>query len=144
MYRALGNEHQIFPISRGIPSGDVDTSPPINTGWPFVRPDVERVNGTVVCFPNNWLYVRYFFYQWYRDGVPIWGAIEALYRAKVEDINTALTCLVTGTNSLGSASRISQNSCYIAGYDDVEIDGLLLESSQYILLEDGTTRILVE
>jgi hypothetical protein len=57
-----------------------------------------------------------FTYQWYRDGVPITGAIEATYTIVPEDQGHLLTCNVIATNIVGHAEAESLNGIPVPGH----------------------------
>lgn len=145
IYDSIKYEHKLFRL-RGIgPSGEIDTNPPVNLTLPFVQPEYGTVYDLVICSAGDWLEARQLFYQWHRDGVPIFGSDNDRYSVRIEDQGKYLTCLVTAKNSLGSTSVMSSNSCYVAddAHGSLLTDFLLLEEGHYILLEDDT-KILLE
>jgi hypothetical protein len=70
-----------------------------------------------------------FAYQWRRDAVNISGATSSTYTLVAADYTTDVDCVVTATNSLGSASADSNDIANIAGTAPV-ISGVPTISSQ--------------
>lgn len=84
------------------------TGPPANTS----RPTVSRTTangGTVSCTPGSWSgqAPQVLHTQWLRDGKPIAGATGASHVLVVADTGHALSCRVTASNPVGSASATS-------------------------------------
>jgi len=70
-----------------------------------------------------------FAYQWRRDAVNISGATSSTYTLVAADYTTDVDCVVTATNSLGSANADSNDIANIAGTAPV-ISGVPTISSQ--------------
>lgn len=110
-------------IRTGIPSGaDNEVNPqipaaptivetPVVSGSSVVGSILSTTDGTWTGTP-----APSFSYQWRRDGAAISGAISATYTTvDPTDIGTAVDCLVTATNSAGSASQDSNDITIAAG-----------------------------
>jgi hypothetical protein len=84
----------------------VTGSAPENITLPFITGTAAE--GDVLTVSNGgWLDVDSFTYQWKRNGTNISLATEKTYTAATADHGDALTCVVTGHNSVGSASATS-------------------------------------
>jgi len=79
-----------------------NTIAPVISGNPVVGSTLTTTNGTWTGFP-----APTFTYQWLRNGVVIGGATSITYVTQVADVGQQITCRVTGTNSVGSVSAIS-------------------------------------
>ncbi|HWP32531.1 MAG TPA: hypothetical protein VNL97_02175, partial [Solirubrobacterales bacterium] len=66
---------------------------------------------TLTCSTGAWTGSPTFAFQWYRNGVAIVGATSSTYMTTAADVSTAAVfqCDVTGTNSVGSVSKVSTN-----------------------------------
>jgi hypothetical protein len=99
----------IDPIVEGAPV----TAPPVNTGVPVVTGS-PRIGEVLSCGTGTWsghptpTYAR----QWLRDGTNISGATGATYTVLEADLNHAISCRVTATNSQGS-DQITSNAVNI-------------------------------
>lgn len=88
-------------------------TPPTNTTAPVIS-GTNTVGQTLTTTNGTWsgsLPLTYT-YQWKRDGSNIGSATSATYVLVEADADTNVTCEVTATNSIGSASATS-NSLYI-------------------------------
>lgn len=99
-------------IGAKVSSGASGTAPvnltsPVISGTNVVGQTLNTTNGTWSGSPSPT-----FTYQWKRDGSNISSATLATYVLVEEDADTSLTCEVTATNPLGSASATS-NTLYI-------------------------------
>jgi hypothetical protein len=83
--------------------------PPVNTTAPFASVAGTGAVGDVCsCTNGNWSNApTSYAYQWRRGGTNIGGATAATHTIVVADSGTALTCLVTASNSGGNASSAS-------------------------------------
>lgn len=79
-----------------------NATPPAVTGTP-------ALGQTLQCAIGSWTGIPKLVYtqQWLRDGTAIAGATAAAYVVQAGDVGHGLTCQVTATNELGSASAIS-------------------------------------
>jgi hypothetical protein len=61
------------------------------------------------CASGSWtgLATLSYSYRWLRDGAPIAGATASIYAVAAADQGNGLTCEVTATNKVGSASALS-------------------------------------
>lgn len=82
----------------GIP---VNTAAPVISGVPFAGGVLTISNGTWDNSPSSYLY------QWKNAGVDISGATNQTYTVLLTDELDAITCVVTATNVIGSASSTS-------------------------------------
>lgn len=65
------------------------------------------VGDVVKTTPGGWSMAPTYAYQWKRGGVDIAGATSASYTTTAPDSGTSLTCVVTATNAVGSATATS-------------------------------------
>jgi hypothetical protein len=79
-----------------------NTIAPVISGNPVAGSTLTTTNGTWTGFP-----APTFTYQWLRNGVVIGGATSITYVTQLADVGQQITCRVTGTNSVGSVSAIS-------------------------------------
>ena len=88
---------------------------PINNEEPEVQvPRGLNVGERVVCYPGSWEGAGITFsYAWLRDGSKI--ASGDVYYLTAADEGETLSCLVTATNSEGSAQELSWNSVAVPG-----------------------------
>ena len=89
--------------------------PPIN----IVAPEIEKFAvipqpGVMIsCREGIWENNPYNFeYQWYRDGVVIFGAENNTYTLTSDDLGIDISCLVIAQNEFGKTPQFS-NSVYI-------------------------------
>lgn len=94
-----------------ITQAPANAAAPVVSGNATVGSVLSTTNGTWTGTP-----APSFSYQWRRDGVAISGAIAATYTTvDPMDVGTAIDCLVTATNSAGSASADSNDIAVISG-----------------------------
>lgn len=88
-------------------------APPVNTVAPVVAPDDPYVGSLCTCSTGTWTGATpiIYTYQWYDfDGVNsflLTGETAPVYTAKMANVGNQLYCVVTATNSDGSASATS-------------------------------------
>lgn len=89
---------------------------PLNLTNP-VASGTAQVGQTLSTTDGTWQGVATitFAYQWRRDAVNISGATSSTYTLVAADYTTDVDCVVTATNSLGSASADSNDIANIAG-----------------------------
>lgn len=89
-------------VTGGTALAPIPTIDPVLTG-------VATTGSTLACTQGSWIGDVPITYamQWQRDGASISGATSTTYTVVVADQGHTLTCLVTGTNTAGSASRAS-------------------------------------
>ena len=94
--------------------------PPVNTDPPVVSS--APVTGEVVgVLPGTWTGSSAFSYQWERCNanggscVPISGATSASYAVSADDIGSTLAIAVTGTNSAGKTTAVSEATGVVGG-----------------------------
>lgn len=78
-------------------------STPDNTAIPEITGDIV-VGAELACSEGEWDYATTFAYQWRRDAANIGGATAAAYTLVSGDLGADIDCVVTATNTLGSAS----------------------------------------
>jgi hypothetical protein len=80
----------------------------VNTVVPGVTPTTAVAGTTLSTTNGTWNNTpTSFAYQWRRAGVAISGATASTYVVQAADIGQAVTCVVTATNAVGSASATS-------------------------------------
>ena len=97
---------------------------PVASGTAQVGQTLSTTDGT-----SQGIATITFAYQWRRDAVNISGATSSTYTLVAADYSTDVDCVVTATNSLGSASADSNDILNIAGTAPV-ISGVPTISSQ--------------
>jgi hypothetical protein len=92
-------------LEREQPSAPVNTSPPIIVGKNLVAAliDIDDDGTWTGTLPIT------FTYQWKRNGTNIIGETNTNYTTVLADLGQTITCEVTATNILGSASQISNS-----------------------------------
>jgi hypothetical protein len=112
----------------------VNTVTPVISGTNAVGQTLTTTNGTWTGIPSPT-----YTYQWKRDGSNIGGATSVTYVLVEADADTNVTCEVTATNSIGSASATS-NSLYIftAEYKAVLDKALSFTPTPYTLPTTAT------
>lgn len=96
----------LFAYNTLVPTGN----PPVNTVAPAITTDGSPATGeTVNCSTGTWTgdTTIAYAYQWRRNGASISGATSNTYVLALADEGQSITCLVTATNSVGSASATS-------------------------------------
>lgn len=109
----------------------VSTEAPSLVAAPVLSGSTE-VGNTVSCSEGTWEGnpTPTYSYQWKRDGVNISGATSNTYTTVVADIGTELTCEVTATNVVDSASAttaaltITGDAYYFTAIEPLEADAL--------------------
>jgi hypothetical protein len=112
----------------------VNTVAPVISGTNAVGQTLTTTNGTWTGSPSPT-----FTYQWKRDGSNIGSATSVTYVLVEADADTSVTCEVTATNPIGSASATS-NSLYIftAEYKAVLDKALSFTPTPYTLPTTAT------
>ena len=95
-------------------------SPILGVPYNLVAPiasGTAQVGQTLSTTNGSWqgLGTITFSYQWRRDASDISGAISSTYTLVADDYATDIDCVVTATNSLGSANQDSNDIANIAG-----------------------------
>lgn len=85
-------------------------TPPTNTAAPSII-GTPTTGSTLTCSDGSWTGTATITYakQWKRDGVAISGQTSGTYVLQVADEGHAITCTVTASNSVGSASATSNS-----------------------------------
>lgn len=73
-------------------------------------------------------------YQWRRDGVPIGGAVDPSYELVEADFGALMSCRITATNPVGSASAVSPPTAPVAARD--------LASESHSLVDGTSCRVV--
>jgi len=107
-------------------------SVPVNTVLPAIS-GLEQVGQEGTCSTGTWtgLPTPTYSYQWENEGVEISGATSATYTYQATDEGDTLTCVVTATNSEGSATAESAAAGPIAAassYSDFDDAGTLVDA----------------
>jgi len=93
---ALANT--IGPVTGAVP---VNSVAPVVSGTPTVGQILTTTNGTWSNSPTGYAY------QWKRDATNISGATANSYTLVTADVGAMMSCVVTATNTFGSASTAS-------------------------------------
>ena len=83
---------------------------PVNTALPSVRNapgSTWAVGGTARCARGTWTNAQTYSYEWYRNGTPISGATTQDYVLTAADAGQNISCAVTATGRMGTASAMS-------------------------------------
>jgi hypothetical protein len=83
---------------------------PVNTALPSVRNapgSTWSVGGTARCSRGTWTDAQTYAYEWYRNGTPISGATSQDYLLTSADAGQNVSCAVTATGRMGTASAMS-------------------------------------
>ena len=114
---------------------------PLNLTSP-VASGTAQVGQTLSTTDGTWQGIATitFAYQWRRDAVNISGATSSTYTLVAADYSTDVDCVVTATNSLGSASADSNDILNIAGTAPV-ISGVPTISGTAQVLETLTASL---
>lgn len=107
------SEGSASSTSKGVHIAGV---PPESLESPYVT-GTGKVGLTLTCQRGVWngKPPPSFSYQWYRDGVPISGAVESTYQIVVADQGHLITCTVTGANLEGRTEAESSNGIVVPG-----------------------------
>jgi hypothetical protein len=83
------------------------TEPPTVVDAPYVSQNGENLN----CTMGNWnaMGTGTYAYQWQLDGVDVLSGTEATYVITPDDVGKSAVCVLTATNSLGSAESASNS-----------------------------------
>lgn len=95
--------------------GGAPSLPPVNTVAPVVS-GTAQVGQTLTTTTGTWTGTPTitYTYQWQRNTTNISGATSSTYVAQFGDAGNTLRCVVTATNSAGSASANSNSTASIA------------------------------
>lgn len=94
------------PVSVAESGGSSSIDAPINSKRPTILGDTT-VGSEVYCDPGRWEYAPTFVYEWRRDGDLIGGSQNDTYTLESADRGVQVTCVVTATNTRGSATATS-------------------------------------
>jgi hypothetical protein len=87
------------PVSAPLPGAPANESPPVISG-------TAQAGQTVSCSQGAWLNATAYAISWLRDLTTQVGS-GSTYTLTANDVNHAITCVVTASNSSGSAQAIS-------------------------------------
>ena len=90
----------------GASNSITTSSVPVNTVAPVVSGTATEEQ-TLTATTGTWTGTPTYAYRWQRAGVDISGATSSTYRLVSADVGSAIRCVVTATNSAGSASANS-------------------------------------
>jgi hypothetical protein len=92
--------------------------PPVNTVAPAITGTAQE-GQIVTCSTGTWTGTPTitFAYQWKRNGSNIGSATNSTYTLVTADVSQSITCQVTATNGVGSASATSNTITPIAAVD---------------------------
>ena len=94
-------------------SAPVNTVAPVISGTTTLGSILTSTTGTWIGNPSPT-----FAYEWYRNGLFIFGATSSTYTLMVGDSNANINCVVTAINVLGSESSVS-NTIIAGNYSNV-------------------------
>ena len=83
---------------------------PVNTVPPSLTFTTAYPGKAVSCVTGTWTGEPTYKYQWQADGEDLIQAVTSTHTVTLADVGEVLTCVVTATNTNGSASAIS-NEC---------------------------------
>lgn len=89
---------------------------PTNTVAPSIT-GIAKVGQVVSCSTGTWSGIPTYTFQWYRDEAVISDAINSDYILVTDDIGANISCIVTATNFIGSATADSNIIVPIASTD---------------------------
>lgn len=91
------------------------TSPPTNSAIPTIS-GTAQVGQTLTSSTGSWSGTTpiTYTYQWRRGGSNISGATSSSYTCVSADVGASLSCAVTATNSIGSATATSAGTAAVA------------------------------
>lgn len=95
------------PVEVDEGAGGADLGRPRNTARPRII-GRARLGSVLYCDPGRWANAPVFTYVWRRDGATLGGSEKDQYEVLGDDLGHRLTCLVTGTNPVGSAAASSR------------------------------------
>ncbi len=104
-----------FTPSASAASVPANTSPPSVTGLP-------KAGQTVTCDHGTWTGADSYGYAWLRDGAIIASANGVSHNVSSSDIGSVLSCRVTATNAVGSASATSGPSAVVTSSVPINIE----------------------
>jgi hypothetical protein len=81
-------------------------NPPVNTVAPTIT-GTPTVGQTMTCNPGTWTGATGITYQWVKGLGDIPGANSSTYVITAQDVTFLLACRVTGINSAGTTSALS-------------------------------------
>lgn len=98
-----------------------DTASPSPEGIPTISGPSLATGSPQTCDPGPWYSNPDFSYRWLRNGVPIPGAIDAVYRPVPDftfehghdpagDADEQISCEVTGSNDLGNSAPVQSRA----------------------------------
>ena len=95
-------------MSSDVSVAAIFDAPPMNTGPPGVSAVQPNRVPTYTCLPGTWSGDPAFTFTWLRNGGSVLSTSPtATYTASPADAGQQLSCKVTGTNPLGTASAVS-------------------------------------
>ncbi len=102
------------PISSPVITGSIDVAPS-NVSAPVIT-GLFSLGETLSTTDGIWSGTGpiSYSYQWKRDGINIASATNNTYVIVDADLNTTITCTITATNSVGSASSTSNSMVWLA------------------------------
>jgi hypothetical protein len=89
---------------------------PTNTVAPSIT-GIAKVGQVVSCSTGTWSGIPTYTFQWYRDEAVISDGINSDYILVTDDIGANISCIVTATNFIGSATADSNIIVPIASTD---------------------------
>lgn len=94
------------PQGLGCDAGAFEAGPPEDVTVPTVS-GTPRVGSTLSCGAGSWRGSPSFSFSWLRNGSPIAGPDAPIYRLGRSDAGTAIQCMVTARNAIGSTAAVS-------------------------------------
>jgi hypothetical protein len=88
----------------------VQVNPPRNTVIPYVSPETAAVGEVLSCTMGEWNgEPTSYAYAWFLDGAEL-GAVGATYTPVAGNEGHSVTCVVSATNTAGSATAPPSNA----------------------------------
>jgi hypothetical protein len=109
--RAMSDFGRIQELAR---AAGVQVNAPINTTIPYVSPETAAVGDTLSCTMGEWSgEPTSYAYAWFLDGAET-GAAGSSYTLVAGNEGHTVTCVVSATNTAGSATAPPSNAVTVA------------------------------
>ncbi|MBS41775.1 MAG: hypothetical protein CMH83_01115 [Nocardioides sp.] len=117
-------------------------APVTNTSAPSISPSTDVVAGDeLTCDPGTWTGEPAFGFSWERDGSTIAGADQATYTTIADDVDTDLTCTVTGSNAAGQDQATSASVTVASAVQPLDERDLVTGGYRHTVVIDRTGQL---